>query len=133
MHPLRRLLLSGPAAAALILLMLAGCLFLWVGVPIIWLWIGSQVQGSVTENGTLGTALMVAMVGAIGTIAVTTPVLVRLNRRYVEIREARGLPVGEYSPLEVMLVVSAALAIIGGAVWFFGFSGSSPVPLNLSY
>lgn len=131
MHRARRLLISGPAAVVLVLLMLAGCLFLWIGVPLIWLWIGSQLQAS--ESSQLGTALMVTMVGAMATIAFTAPLLVRLNRRYVEIREARGLPVGESSPLEVMLVVSAVLAIIGFAVWFFGFSGSSPVPLNLSY
>jgi heme/copper-type cytochrome/quinol oxidase subunit 2 len=123
------MLLGGPVSVALIALMLAGCLFLWVGVPVIWLWIGSQLQDSVE----LGTALMVTMVGAIATIVCVAPVLVWLNRRHVELREARGLPVGEYSPLEVMLVVSATLAIVLGAVWFFGFSGSSPVPLNVSY
>jgi hypothetical protein len=32
-----------------------------------------------------------------------------------------------------MLVVSAVLAIVGFGVWFLGFSGSSPVPLNLGY
>jgi heme/copper-type cytochrome/quinol oxidase subunit 2 len=125
----RRILLGGPASAALIVLMLAGCLFLWVGVPVLWLWIGSQLEGSVE----LGTALMVTMVGAIGTIVCVAPLLVRLNRHHVELREARGLPIGENSPLEVMLVVSAVIAMVGGAVWFFGFSGSSPVPLNLSY
>jgi hypothetical protein len=25
------------------------------------------------------------------------------------------------------------VAVIGFFVWFFGFSGSSPIPLNLSY
>lgn len=128
---MQRLLISGPAAVVLVLLMLAGCLFLWVGVPLIWLWIGSQLQAS--EGTELGTALMVTMVGAMATIGFTAPLLLRLNRRYVETREARGLPVGESSPLEVILVVSAILAIVGFAVWFFGFSGSSPVPLNLSY
>jgi len=126
---LRHTLLGAPASAALIVLMLAGCLFLWVGVPVVWLWIGSQLEGSVE----LGTALMVTLVGAIGTIVCVAPLLVRLNRRHVELREARGLPIGENSPLEVMLVVSAVIAMVGGAVWFFGFSGSSPVPLNLSY
>jgi heme/copper-type cytochrome/quinol oxidase subunit 2 len=129
MQQVRRILLGGPASVVLIVLMLAGCLFLWVGVPVLWLWIGSQLQGSVE----LGTALMVTIVGAIGTIVCVAPLLVRLNRRHVELREARGLPIGENSPLEVMLVVSAVIAMVGGAVWFFGFSGSSPVPLNLSY
>jgi hypothetical protein len=126
---IRRLRLGGPASAALVGLMLLGCLFLWVGVPLIWLWIGSQLQASVA----LGTALMVTMVGAVLSIIGIAPVLVWLNRHQIELREARGLPVGDTSPLEVMLVVSAALAAVGFAVWFLGFSGSSPVPLNVSY
>jgi hypothetical protein len=125
----RQRLLFGPVSAALIVLMLAGCLFLWIGVPVLWLWIGSQLQTSVE----LGTALAVTMIGAVSTIICIAPLLAWLNRRHVELREARGLPVGENSPLEVMLVVSAALAIVGFAVWFLGFSGSSPVPLNLGY
>jgi hypothetical protein len=46
-------------------------------------------------------------------------------RDCAELREARQLPVGETSPLEAMLVVSAAIAVLG--------FGSSPIPLNLSY
>lgn len=126
---LGRFLLGGPAALGLLVLMLVGCLFMLAGVPILWLWIGSQLQGSVQ----LGTALMVAMVGALTTIVSLAPVLAWLNRRYLELRDARGLPVGETSPLEVMLVVGAALAAVGFAVWFFGFSGSSPIPLNIQY
>ena len=129
MDRIRRHHLAGPASAALLLLMLAGCLFMWVGVPLVWLWVGSQLQGSVE----LGTALMVMMLGALATIIAMAPLLVGLNRRYVEIRAARGQPIGESSPLEVMLVVTAVLAIIACSIWFFGFSGSSPLPLNLSY
>lgn len=126
---LGRLLLGGPVSVALLALMLLGCLFMLAGVPVLWLWIGSQLQTSVE----LGTALMVTMVGALATIVCLAPLLAWLNRRYVELRGARGLPVGESSPLEVMLVVSAALAAVGFAVWFFGFSGSSPIPLNIQY
>ena len=120
---------SGPLSAALMVLMLAGCIFLWIGVPLIWLWVGSRVQASQP----LGTALMVAMVGAVATIVFVSAGLARLNRKHVELREARGLPIGESSPLEVMLVVSAGFAVVGFAIWFLAFSGSSPVPLNLSY
>jgi hypothetical protein len=125
---MRSRLVSGPLSAALIGLMIAGCLFLWVGVPVIWLWIGSRVQSSQP----VGTALMVSMIGAIGTIVCVSIVLAWLNRKHVELREARGLPVGETSPLEVMLVVSAGLTAVGFAIWFLALSGSSPVPLNLS-
>jgi len=116
-------------SALLLALMLAGCLFLWVGVPILWLWIGSQLQSAVE----LGTALAVMMIGALSTIICIAPGLAWLNHRHIELREARGLPVGENSPLEVMLVLSAVLAILGFVVWFFGFSGSSPIPLDVSY
>jgi hypothetical protein len=114
---------------ALVVLMLAGCLFMWVGVPLVWLWIGSQLQTSVP----VGTALLVTIVGALATIICMAPLLTWLNRLHLELRAARGLPIGTTSPLEVMLVVSAALAIVGFAVWFFGFSGSSPLPLEVRY
>ena len=74
-----REIMSGPASRALVLLMLAGCLFPWIGVPFGWLWIGSQVQGS------------------------------------------------------AFLVASAGIAIVGFGVWFFGFAGASPVPLNIGF
>lgn len=76
---------------------------------------------------------MVAMVGAIATIVCVASLLAWLNRRHVELREARELPVSDTSPLEVMLVLSAAVAVVGFGVWFFGFAGSSPVPLNIGY
>jgi hypothetical protein len=123
------LLIGGSAAVGLVGVMLVGFLLLWVGVPLAWLWIGSQLQ----SDSSVGTALMVTMVGALVSIAVIAPLLVMVNRRYIELREARGLPVGNSSPLEVMLVISAGLAIVGFGVWFLGFSGSSPVPLNVSY
>ena len=129
MWKVRRFLLGGPAAVTLITLMLAGCLFLWVGVPLIWLWIGSQLQTSAP----VGPALMVTIVGAVLSIVCLVPVLAWLNRQHLELRAARGQQIGNSSPLEVMLVVTAALAIIGFAIWFFGFSGSSPVPVQVGY
>jgi heme/copper-type cytochrome/quinol oxidase subunit 2 len=122
-------MLGSPAQLGLIALMLLGCLFIWVGAPLLWLWIGSQVEASAS----VGTALMVAMLGAIATILLVAPLLVWLNRKHVELREARHQPIARTSALEVMLVVSAAIAVVGFSIWFFGFSGSSPIPLNVSY
>ncbi len=124
-----RSLLGGPASGALVLAMLAGCLFLWIGAPVAWLWVGSQIEGSAS----LGTALMVTMTGLIVTIVVVVAGLSRLNRRHAELREARDLPVPDPTALEVMLVVSAALAVVVFGVWFFGFAGTSPLPLNIGY
>jgi heme/copper-type cytochrome/quinol oxidase subunit 2 len=124
-----RHLLGRPASVALVLLMLAGCLFLWVGVPVGWLWIGSQLQ----ESTSIGTALMVTMVGSIVTIVLAVWLLAGLNRRHMALQEARNRPVGRYSALEVMLVTSAGIALIGFGIWFFGFAGTSPVPLNIGF
>ena len=88
--------------------MLAGCLFLWIGVPIGWLWIGSQVQGS----GSLGTALMVTMVGIIASILVVVILLGRLNRLHEELQLRRRRTPPRTSALEVILVSSAGIAVI---------------------
>jgi uncharacterized membrane protein YbhN (UPF0104 family) len=125
--PRLRSVLGGPARAVLVLLMLAGCLFLWIGVPLGWLWIGSQVQGSAS----LGTALLVTMAGVVVTVVTVVAGLSWLNRRHAQLREARNLPASSQSALEVMFVVSAGLAVALFVIWFFGFAGSSPIPVNV--
>lgn len=122
-------MVSGPASRALVLLMLIGCLLLWVGVPLGWLWIGSQVQGSAS----LGAALMVTMMGITLTIMAVVVALSWLNRRHAELQERRNRPLGPTSALEVMLVSSAAIAVVGFGIWFFVFAGTSPVPLNIGF
>lgn len=113
----------------LVSLMLLGALAMWVAVPFAWLWIGSQLQNSAG----LGTAIAVMMVGVIATILGIVPILAWLNRKHVELREARGFRAGEHTALEVILVLSAGIAVVGFTIWFFGFAGTSPIPLNLSY
>jgi hypothetical protein len=122
-------LLSWPARTALVVVMLAGCLFLWVGVPVGWLWIGSQIQASAS----LGTALLATMTGFVATTVLLVMGLSWLNRKHAALRARRDQPSGRYGVLEPMLAVSAGIAVAGFAIWFFGFSGASPIPLNLSY
>lgn len=123
-----REIMGGPASAALVLLMLAGCLLLWIGVPIGWLWIGSQVQ----STSSLGTALMVTMFGTLVSIVILVFMLGRLNRWHADLNERRDRPLRS-SALEVILVSSAGLAVVGFGIWFFGFAGASPVPLNIGF
>jgi uncharacterized membrane protein YbhN (UPF0104 family) len=122
-----RSLLAGPASAALLLLMLAGCLFLWIGAPVLWLWIGSQVQGSAS----LGTALMATMAGFVLTVFAVVTGLSWLNRMHAELRETRTNGESELSALEVMFVVSAGLAVVVFVIWFFVFAGASPIPVEI--
>ncbi len=124
-----REIMSGPASTALVLLMLAGCLFLWIGVPLGWLWIGSQVQGAAS----LGAALMVTMTGIVTTILCVVVLLAWLNRRHAELQARRDRPAGGSSALEVILVSSGGIVVVAFGIWFFGFAGTSPVPLNVGF
>ncbi len=123
-----RELLAGPASVALVVAMLLGCLLLWVGVPIGWLWIGSQVQAS----SSLGTALAVTMAGTIISIVILMTILSRLNRVHAELLERRSRS-QRSSALEVILVSSAGIALVSFGVWFFLFAGASPMPLNIGF
>jgi uncharacterized membrane protein YbhN (UPF0104 family) len=121
---------AGPASVALVLVMLAGCLFLWIGVPLAWLWIGSQMQSSLS----LGGALMITMLGIVVSVVAVVALLGRLNRRHAELQRRRhGAVSGDSSALEVILVSSAGIAVVGFGIWFFGFAGASPVPLNIGF
>jgi len=124
-----RQIMDGPASAALVLIMLAGCLVLWVGVPLGWLWIGSQVQASAS----LGTALMVTMLGIMVSVVAVVVVLGWLNRRHLALQERRNRPLGRSSALEVIVVSSGGMAVLLFAIWFFLFAGASPVPLNIGF
>jgi heme/copper-type cytochrome/quinol oxidase subunit 2 len=126
---LRRVVVAGQSATLLIVIMFVGSLVLWIGVPAGWLWIGSQMEPSSGLSAAIGTM----MIGMLLTIAALVTFLAWVNRKHVELQEARGSYSGTATPLELVLVASAVLAVIGFGVWFFGFSGSSPIPFNISY
>jgi hypothetical protein len=124
-----RLLVAAESASLLVVIMFMGSLVLWVGVPVGWLWVGSQL---VPSSG-LATAVGAMMIGMLLTIAGLVTFLAWVNRKHVELQEARGSYGGQATALELVMVASAVIAIFGFFVWFFGFSGSSPIPLNISY
>jgi hypothetical protein len=126
----RSVLQTGGSALLLLAIMFTGSLVLWVGVPVGWLYVGSQVQAA---TDSLTTAVAVMMVGVVLSIALIVPFLSWLNRKHIELREARGLESHGQTALEAVLVVSAGFAVVVFGAWFFLFSGSSPIPLNLSY
>ena len=127
---MRGLLRAGESGVLLVAIMVGGGLVLWVGVPLGWLYVGSLVQGS---THSLGTALLVMMVGVVVSIAVLVPVLGWLNRKHSELRVARGLDDHGQTALEGVMTVSAMIAIVGFGAWFFLFSGSSPLPTGLGF
>ena len=126
---IHRLLVAAESASLLVVIMFMGSLVLWVGVPVGWLWVGAQL---VPSSG-LATAVGAMMIGMLLTVAGLVTFLAWVNRKHIELQEARGYYGGETTALELVLVASAVIAVFGFAVWFFGFSGSSPIPLNISY
>ena len=125
-----RELVEAPASAALVLVMLAGCLFLWIGVPLGWLWIGSQLESSAS----LGTSLMVTMVGIVFSIFIVVAALGWVNRQHARLQVARkGEEEGLQNALEMIMVASAGLAVVIFGIWFFAFAGTAPVPLNIGF
>lgn len=114
-------------SAAMLAIMFAGALALWIGVPLLWLYIGSMVQDA---TDSVGAALGLMLVGSVLTILALVPLLGRLNEAYEHLRETRGLDNYGQAPLEAMLVVSAVVAVAVLAVYFLLFGdGGAPLPI----
>jgi ABC-type uncharacterized transport system permease subunit len=113
-------------SAAMLAAMFAGALGLWIGVPLLWLYIGSKVQDS---TDSVGAALGLMLFGSVATILLIVPLLARLNEAYEHLRESRGLENYGQAPLEAVLVVSAVIALILLVVWFFLFTDNAPLPI----
>jgi hypothetical protein len=125
---MRLLLRNSIGAVLVILIMFIGSLGLWVGTPLLWLWIGSQIQG-MTDS--LGAALGAMFVGVPLTVMLVASLLAKLSDVYRYNCRARGMGDPGHLVLEGVLVVSAGVTLTGFAVWFFFFAGASPVPLGI--
>jgi hypothetical protein len=125
---MRDLLRTGVGAVVVVLIMFIGSLVLWIGTPLLWLWVGSQIQGATSS---LGAALGTMFFGVIATIAVLASILAKLSNVYRANCLARGMGDPGHFVLEGVLVVSAGLTIAGFVVWFFFFAGTSPVPVGI--
>jgi hypothetical protein len=124
---MRDLVRQGSGAILVLLIMCLGSLGLWVGTPLLWLWVGSQVEGA-TQS--LGSALAVMFIGVIVSIGLLALVLGKLSDVYRCNRLARGDGDPGHAVLEAVLVLSAGLTLVGFVVWFFFFAGASPVPFG---
>jgi hypothetical protein len=126
---MRGVLRTGTGALLVVLIMFIGSLGLWVGTPLLWLWVASQIQGA-TES--LGTALAAAFAGVLVTIAVLAGLLARLSDIYRSNCLARGQADPGHVVLEGVLVVSAGVTIFVFVIWFFFLAGASPVPIGIN-
>lgn len=122
---MRTLLRSGAGAVLVLAIMVIGSLVLWLGTPLLWLWLGSQVQG---ETASLSSALAVMFVGVVGTVVLLALLLAKLSAVYRANCRARGRQDPGNVVLESVLIVSAAVTLVAFAIWFLFFAGASPVP-----
>ena len=127
------------AKAGLIALMAFFSILLWLGIPIGWLWIGSQVQSGTQSTGFGPYFLVIA--GICISVFLVTKLLAALNRSYARVsgaeetvrirppwhRSMRGEDDSRppRSVLDVVMVISVSLAVTVMTIWFFFFAGSS--------
>ena len=128
----------GVAAPLLIAAMGVGSIVMWCANPIFWLWLASKMTSS--SQPSIGPYLLV-LAGTVVTMVVIGKGLGRLNALYGRItgqgsspraqlpwlRSMRGERVST-SPttvLDVVMIVSVALALVVMGIWFFFFAGSS--------
>jgi hypothetical protein len=142
-HPDRRDLAPWErvAALALVVVMAAGSLVLWIGIPAAWLWLWSQLTA---HNLSVYAA---ALIGCPVTMAAWAWGLHRVNRVYLRIAHTPESPrphtawlrsmsgSGRRQPrgvLEICMTVSVVLALVTFAVWFFFFTagGSQTAPVQ---
>jgi len=111
------------------------------GVPLLWIWIGSEIQGS---RGGQGVEASTAVIMVMGILITYTVVLLvagavqgrtqdsrRGPTRYPWMRSMRDEPYrpgeGKLSPVEAVFVGTAIVASIAMMIWFMAFAGS-PLP-----
>jgi hypothetical protein len=126
---MREFLRTGLGALLVVAIMLIGSLVMWIGAPLLWLWIGGQIQGA---GASVGAAVGSAFVGAVATIVLVAAVLSKLSDVYRATQRARGRDDPGHVLLETVLVASAGFALVAFLVWFFLFAGAEPLPLGIN-
>jgi hypothetical protein len=127
------------AAWGLVLLMGIGSIAMWLVTPAFWLWVASRMTSSTQPSA--GPYVLV-LAGTVVTMIVIGKALGSLNRAHQRVigaederrrqatwmKSMRGERQTVERPqgvLEVVMLVSVALALAVLGVWFFAFAGSS--------
>jgi hypothetical protein len=131
-------ILTTPIALALILLMAVGSVFLWIGIPIGWIYLVSKMVDS--SQPSLGPYVLLIVAIPVS-MALVGKLLFSLDHVYSRVtgqdsevkfrapwlKSMRGerATARRLTVLEMTMLVSVSLALLAFAIWFFGFAGSS--------
>jgi hypothetical protein len=134
-------LLRSPVALLLVLLMAAGSILMWIGLPLGLIWIASAISDS--SQPSMGPYLLILVglpIGAIvigkllgmldrmhGSVTGRTGGEQRRNTWMNSMGEKAGTNRRERSVLDTVMIVSVLSALVLGGIWFLVFAGS-PLP-----
>jgi hypothetical protein len=125
----------------LVLIMAAGSIVMWIGLPLGLIWLASSLTDS--SQPSMGPYLLILIGLPIGMFAIGKA-LGTLDRAHGRItgriddgpqraawlqsmRDERGTNRKQRSVLDTVMIVSVILAIVVGGIWFLAFAGS-PLP-----
>ena len=131
-------IIATPVALFLIALMAVGSVFLWIGIPVGWIYLVSRMVDS--SQPSLGPYVLLIF-GIPITMALFGKLLFGLDHIYARVtgqdsevqfrapwlKSMRGerTTARRLSVLEMTMIVSVSVALVGFGIWFFGFAGSS--------
>ena len=95
---------------------------LWGPQPVAWLWVGGQIKGA-TDSVEL--AITTSFLGMLATLFLTLVIVKRLDYAWRLVRRAAGHKQTE-GIVERVFVVSAGVALVLFAFWFFIITGPGP-------
>ena len=125
-----------------VLVEIAAAAIVGVGVPLLWIWIGSLIQSSRSAQHVEASTAVIMVVGIL--VSYTVVLIIagaiqgrgadeerRTSARHPWLRSMRDEPyrpgTSKLSPVEAVFVGTAIVASIAMLVWFFAFAGS-PLP-----
>jgi hypothetical protein len=134
-------LLWSPVALLLVLLMAAGSILLWIGLPLGLIWLASMLSDS--SQPSMGPYLLILVGLPVGAIVIGKALgaLDRMHGRVTgrvggeqrrntwmnSMGETAGSGRRQRSVLDTVMIVSVLSALVLGGIWFLVFAGS-PLP-----
>jgi hypothetical protein len=98
------------------------CVTLFGPQPLVWFWVGSQVQ---YLTGYVTAGISTILLGCLASLMLTMVLAKRLDHAWKLVRRAGGHD-QERGALEVIFAVCVAFTVVGFGIWFFLIAGPGP-------